>query len=135
MQLTLEELSDKLSGHAALFFIRRLTIVYFDSNVFLNHFNSLCTGVDLCFILRFIQRVKLSLIVARMATEIRKRAHFKYVIKSKLFSTYGSITHSASVCLMTYFRRRQRFPCPPALLLTFFHFISPLMVFKIPVCK
>ena len=107
MQLTLEELLDKLSGHIPLFFTRHLTIIYL--NVFVRHFNSLCTGVDLCSILRFVQRVQLLLILmfTRMATETRKRAHFRYVIKSKLFSTCGSITHSAWFCLMTYSRCRQ----------------------------
>ena len=109
MQLTLEELSEKLSGHVTLFFMRRLTIIYFDLNVFLKHFNSLCTGVDLCLIRRFIRRVKLLLILmfTRMTTKTRKGAHFTYVIKSKLFSTCGSITHSASICLMIHFRFRQ----------------------------
>ena len=135
-QLTLEESSDKLSGHVTLFLIRRFTIIYFDLNVFLKHFNSLCTGVDLCSILRFIQRVKVLLIFmfTRMATKTRLTANCKYVIISKLFSIYGSTTHSASVCLMTYFRCRQCFACPPVLLLKFFH-ISPPMVFKILVCK
>ena len=65
--------------------------------------------MDLCSILRFIRQVQLLLILmfTRMATETRKRAHFKYVIKSKLFSTCGSITHSVSICLMTYSRCRQ----------------------------
>ena len=99
MQLTLEESSDKLSGHVTLFLIRHL----------FKHFNLLCTGVDICSILRFIQWVKLllMLIFTRMAVETRKRAHFKYVIQSKLFSIRSSITHLASVCLMTYPRCRQ----------------------------
>ena len=136
MQLTLEESSYKLSGHLTLFFIRRLKIIYFDLNVFLKRFNSLCTIVDLCSILRFIQRAKLLLILMfmRMATKTRKRTHFNNAIKIKLFSIYGSITHSASVCRKTYFRCRQRFACPPAFLLKFFH-IYPPMLFKIPVCK
>ena len=41
MQLTLEESSDKLSGHVTLFLINRLTIIYIDSNDFFKHFNSL----------------------------------------------------------------------------------------------
>ena len=44
----------------------------------------------------------LILVFTRMATKTRKRAHFKYVIKSKLMPIYGFITHSASVCLMTH---------------------------------
>ena len=100
--------SDKLFGHITLLFIRRLTIIYFELNVFLKHFNSLCTVVDLCSILRFVQlKLLLILMFARMATETRKRAHFKYVMKSRLFSTSGSMTHSASICLMPHFRCRQ----------------------------
>ena len=104
MQLTLKEWYNKLSEHVTLFLIRRLTIIYFDLNVFLQQFNLLCTGVDLFLILRFIQRVKLFLILmlTRMATETRKRAHFKFVLKSKLFSKLGSITHSALICVMTH---------------------------------
>ena len=105
---------------------------------------------------QIIQRVKLLLILrfTRMATETRKRAHFKYLIKrlSKLFSKCGSITHSASICLMTHFRCSQlchtpsissdmtrnysseRFICPPGLLLKFFHISRP-MVFEISVCR
>ena len=56
LQLTLKESSDKLSGQTTLFLIRHLTIIYFDLDIFLKHFNSLCTGVDLCSSLRFIQR-------------------------------------------------------------------------------
>ena len=120
MQLILDELSNKLSGHITLFFIRSLTIIYFNLNGFLKHFNVLYTSVDLCSIFSFIQRVKLLLILMfmRMANKTRKRAHFEYVVKSKLFSIYGSITHSASVRLMTYFRFKGHYACPPALLLT-----------------
>ena len=108
MQLTLEESSDKLSGHVTLFLIKRLTIIYFDLNVFLKHFNSLCAGVWI-FVWSSDLHSELLLILmfTRMATETRKRAHFKYVIKSKLFSTCGSITDSASICLMAHFRCRQ----------------------------
>ena len=51
--------------------------------------NLLCTtGVDLCSILRFTQRVQLLpiLMFTRTATEARKRALFKYVTKRELFS-------------------------------------------------
>ena len=58
LQLTPEESLYKLSRHITLFLIRHLTIIYFDFNVFLKHFNSLSTGVDLCSIHRFIQRVQ-----------------------------------------------------------------------------
>ena len=103
--MPLEESSDKLSEHITLFWIRHLIIIYFDINVFLKHFNSPCAGVDLCSIFRFIQRVQLLLILmfTRIATETSMRAHFKYVIKS----TCKFITHSASICLMTYSRCRQ----------------------------
>ena len=89
------------------------------------------------------------LMFKRMATETRKRAHFKFVIKSKLFSTGGSRTHSASICLMTHFRCRQLCHIPsicvtqeeiivvnvsPTLLQKFLHILPP-MVFKIPVRK
>ena len=84
-------------------------IIDFDLNVFLKHFNLLCTGVDLCSILRFTQRVQLLpiLMFTRTATETRKRALFKYVIKSKLFSKCEYKTHSLSISLMTYFRHMQ----------------------------
>ena len=92
-----------------LFLIRLLTIIDFDLNVFLKHVNLLCTGVDLCSILRFTQRVQLLpiLMFTRTATETRKRALFKYVIKSKLFSKCEYITYSLSISLMTYFRCMQ----------------------------
>ena len=86
-------------------------IIDFDLNVFLKHFNLLCTGVDLCSILRFTQQVQLLpiLMFTRTATETRKRAlfEFKYVIKNNLFSKCEYITHSLSISLMTYFRRMQ----------------------------
>ena len=72
--------------------------------------NLLCTaGVDLCSILRFTQRVQLLpiLMFTRTATEARKRAHFKYVTKCKLFSKCEYITLSLSISLMTYFRFMQ----------------------------
>ena len=154
MQLTLKEWYNKLSGHVTLFLTRHLTIIYFDLNIFLQHFSLLCTGVDLCLILRFLQRVKILLILmfTKMATRTRKRAHFKYVIKSKLFFTRETITRSVSICLMTYSRCRQLchtpsichdmtrnysgkcFTCPPGLLLKFFHIWRP-MVFKMPLSK
>ena len=109
-----ERMVQEVVWHVTLFLIRRLTIIYFDLNVFLQHFNLLCTGVDLCLILIFIPRVKLLLILmfTRMATETRKRAHFKYAIQSKSFSKCGSITHSAPICLMPHFRCRQMFHTP-----------------------
>ena len=84
-------------------------IIDFDLNVVLKHVNLLCTGVDLCSILRFTQRVQLLpiLMFTRTATETRKRALFKYVIKCKLFSKCEYITHSLSISLMTYFRCMQ----------------------------
>ena len=87
-----------------LFLIRLLLMIDFDLNVFLKHFNLLCTGVDLCSILRF-TRVQLLpiLMFTRTATETRKRALFKYVIKSKLFSKCEYITQPLSISLMTYF--------------------------------
>ena len=36
MQLTLKELSDELSEHITIFWVKRLTIIYFYSNGFLN---------------------------------------------------------------------------------------------------
>ena len=65
--------------------------------------------VDVCSILKFTQRVQLLpvLMFTRTATETRKRALFKYVIKSKLFSKCEYITHSLSISLMTYFRCMQ----------------------------
>ena len=134
LQFTLEESLDKLSGHITLFLIRHLTIIYSDLNVFLKHFNSLCTGVDLCSILRFIQRVQLllTLMCTRMAIETRMRSHFKYVIKNKLFSTCGSITHSASICLMTYSRCRQ-LRHTPSICLTWEEIIA--VKFHLPSCS
>ena len=137
-----------------LFLIRLLTIIDFDLNVFLKHFNLLCIGVDLCSILRFTQRVQLLLILmfTRTASEIRKRTLFKYVIKSKLFSKCEYISHSLSISLMTYFRYMQLCHTGP-IFLTWreiiaakFHLSScsfskirprfeVSMVFEIPVCK
>ena len=97
------------SRRVTLFFIRLLTIIDFDLNVFLKHVNLLCTGVDFCSIIRFTQRVQLLpiLMFTRTATETRKRALFKHVIKSRLFSKSEYITHSLSISLMTYFRHMQ----------------------------
>ena len=38
-----------------------------------------------------------------MVTESKKSVHFKYVISACCFSTCGSITYSASICLMSQY--------------------------------
>ena len=58
MQLTLENSSDKLSGHITLFFIRCLMVIFFDLNVFLKHFNSLCTLPPPQALLRYVSSSK-----------------------------------------------------------------------------
>ena len=78
----------------------------FDLNVFLKHFTYVQVWIFVQSSDSYSELLPI-LMFTRMATEIKKRAHFKYVIKSKLFSTYGFITHSASFCLMTYLRCRQ----------------------------
>ena len=99
------------------------------------HFNSLCTGVDLYLILKFIQRIKLLLILmfTKMTTETRKST-IQYVIRSKLFSACGcrSITHSASICLMTHFRCRQLCHTPSIQVIPGNEQITSLPIRKLP---
>ena len=93
----------------------------------------------------------LVLMFTNMVTESKKSVHFKYVISACCFSTCGSVTYSASICL-SQCRHLCLTPsiCLPwriivvnvslTLPLSFSDFFifrppSPLMVFEISVCK
>ena len=85
MQLTLKEPSDKLSESITLFWVKRLTIIFFYSSIFLN---TLTRSVQIKIFdpsADSLSQLLLVLMLTNMVTESKKSMHFKYIIKSMLF--------------------------------------------------
>ena len=89
MQLTLTGLSDELSENITLFWIKCLQLSIFIQTWVTIFDPSSDSSSQLLLVLMF----------TNMVTESKKSVHFKYVISACCFSTFGSITGSASICL------------------------------------